>query len=97
MRVCVNQIADTGFEGIREPAPMAFPPHKKFTGMFAMQAMQALSGAVDPPRATADLLDHHRFAEKTHREIFDQVNAVLLLVGMLWMVFAPLNQSRPPR
>jgi len=70
---------------------MAFTPHEEFTGMFAMQVMQALSGAFDPPHATADLFDQHRFAEETHREVFDQIDVVTLLMRMLWMVFAPLN------
>ena len=42
VRVGENQIAGAGFEGIREPAPMAFTPHEEFTGMFTMETVQAL-------------------------------------------------------
>ena len=75
---------------------MEFTPHEEFTGMIAMQMVEALNCSVDPPGTTAYLLDQHGFAKETHGEVFEQVDVVPLLMCMQRMVFPPLDQGRPP-
>jgi hypothetical protein len=76
---------------------MEFTPHEEFTGVLAMQMVEALNGSVDPPETTADLLDQHGFAKEAHGEVFKQIDVVPLLMRMQRMVFPPLDQGRPPR
>src|SRR5262245_48559311 len=64
--------------------------------MVVMPMMETSHRSVDIPETSADLLDQQGFAKETDGKELQQVNVMPLLMGMQGMVFAPLDQGRPP-